>query len=251
MKSDLHIAQILLSPIGSKMMLQTHINTSENKPRKCFSKLGSLIPIYKAVALPWTAVQHPSGHFIFQSILALSHNVFLAGMERTIANPRESIKGMIASHFHLKGNLLTFVSHKSFTSFLLLREISLYSARLTNSDTSAVLWVPGKAAMSKSHNCGLEEGPHQQHSQGLGRKQRSWKRSRSSNSSLISQQTPGRTMSNALKGKDCKNAITTSFSQARTKRTARLQHRWQTHEGETTAGRGSQTSASWKSTTQN
>lgn len=78
-------------------------------------------------------------------------------------------------HFHLKGNLLSFVSHKTFTTFLLLREISLYSASLTNPDTSAVLWVPGKKAMSKSHDCGLEEGPHQQHSQGLGRKQRSWK----------------------------------------------------------------------------
>lgn len=55
-----------------------------------------------------------------------------------------------------------------------------------------------------------------------------WKRSRNPNSSLISQQTSGRMVSNALKGKGCKSAITTSFSQASTKRTARLQHRWQT-----------------------
>lgn len=87
-------------------------------------------------------------------------------MERIIANPWESIQGMIASHLHLKGNLLSFVSHKTFTTFLLLREVSLYSARLTNPDTSAVLWVPGKVAMSKSQDCGLEEGAHQQHSQG-------------------------------------------------------------------------------------
>lgn len=146
--------------------------------------------------------------------MALSHNHFLVRMEKSIANPRESIKGMITSHFHLKGNLLSFDSHKAFITFLLLREISLYSARLTNLDTSAGLWVPGKKAMSKSQECRLEEGAHQQHSQGLGRKQRSWKRSRSPHSCLISQLTSGRMASNALKGKGCKSAITTSFSQA-------------------------------------
>lgn len=39
---------------------------------------------------------------------------------------------MIASYFHLKGNLLSFNSHKTFITFLLLREISLYAAGLTN-----------------------------------------------------------------------------------------------------------------------
>lgn len=170
-------------------------------------------------------MQNPTGHFIFQSILALSQNLFLVGKERSIANPRESIQGMIASYFHLKGNLLSFNSHKTFITFLLLREISLYAARLTNPDTSAVLWVPGRKAMSKSQDCGLEQRVHQQHSQGLERNQRSWKRSRSPNSSLISQQTSVRMVSNALKGKSCKSAITTSFSQARIKSTARLEHR--------------------------
>lgn len=88
-------------------------------------------------------MQNPTGQFIFQSILALSHNLFWVRMEKSIANPRESIKGMIASHFHLKGNLLSFDSHKAFMTFLLLREISLYSARLTNLDTSAGLWGCG------------------------------------------------------------------------------------------------------------
>lgn len=72
-----------------------------------------------------------------------------------------------------------------------------------------VLWVPERKAMSKNQDCGLEEEAHQQHSQGLGRKQR--KRSRSASSSLTSQQTSGRMVSNALKGKGCKRAITTSF----------------------------------------
>lgn len=130
-------------------------------------------------------MQNPNGHFIFQSLLVLSHNLFLAGMERSIANPRESIQGMIASYFHLKGNLLSFNSHKTFITFLLLREIPLYSARLTNLEMAAVLWVPGRKAMSKSQYCGLEEGAHQEHSQGLGRKERN----RSPSSSLTSQQT--------------------------------------------------------------
>lgn len=116
---------------------------------------------------------------------------------------------MIASYFHLKGNLLSFNSHKTFITFLLLREIPLYSARLTNLEMAAVLWVPGRKAMSKSQYCGLEEGAHQEHSQGLGRKER--KRNRSPSSSLTSQQTSGRMVSNALRGKGCKSAITTSF----------------------------------------
>lgn len=179
------------------------------------------------MALPWTAVQNPIGHFIFQSILALSHNLFLVGMERIIANPWESIQGMIASHFHLKGNLLSFVSHKTFTTFLLLREISLYSARLTNPDTSAVLWVPGKVPWARARTVGWRRG----HTSSTHRDRKEadfWKRSGNPNSSLISQQTSGKMVSNALKGKGCKSAITISFSQARTKRTARLQHRWQT-----------------------
>lgn len=88
-------------------------------------------------------MQNPTGHFIFQSILVLSDNLFLAEMERSIANPRESIQGMIASYFHLNGNLLSFNSHKTFITFLLLREIPLYSARLTNLEMAAVLWCCG------------------------------------------------------------------------------------------------------------
>lgn len=103
-------------------------------------------------------MQNPTGQFIFQSILALSHNLFLVGMERSIANPRESTQGMIASDFHLKGNLLSFDSHKTFIAFLLLREISPNSARLTNPDTSAVLWCCGDEGHEQEPGLGAAGG---------------------------------------------------------------------------------------------
>lgn len=156
----------------------------------------------------------------------LSHNLFLAEMERSIANPRESIQGMIASYFHLNGNLLSFNSHKTFITFLLLREIPLYSARLTNLEMAAVLWC-----------CGCQGG-------------RPWARTRTGGGGTPAALTGARKEAeeeeqepqflphlpaNIRKdGEQCperqrlQESNHNLLSQARTRRTARLPHRWQT-----------------------
>lgn len=113
-ESHLHITIILTSSVGSKMMQQTKVNTFDNKPHKCLSKLGGLKQNYKGSGITMSSCSETPVDTVFKSVSELSHIAFLVGMKRSTTNPQESKRRVIVSYFYLKlqGNLLSFKSCK-------------------------------------------------------------------------------------------------------------------------------------------
>lgn len=116
-------------------------NIFENKSHKCLPKLAILIPKIKDSGITVNSCAETSLNTIFQSILELSQNLFVVGIEGSIVNARENKQDMISSCFHLKGNLFSFNSHKTSIIFFFFSygRFLFDSPVLSNLDPSAVL----------------------------------------------------------------------------------------------------------------
>lgn len=139
-------------------------NIFENKSHKCLPKLAILIPKIKDSGITVNSCAETSLNTIFQSILELSQNLFVVGIEGSIVNARENKQDMIASCFHLKGNLFSFNSHKT--------SIIFFFSHMGDSSLTALCWVTWTpqqcwgaiGAREKGQEQGLKDGAHQQQS---------------------------------------------------------------------------------------